>query len=83
MAILPRSAWDKREEHLNVVAKVGKWPDAYPHVVSPCLREMDKLNPDASREVPTVLDHRLLSIYAQLYKIEASAWCRNHNDWLC
>ena len=33
--------------------------------------------------MPTVLDHRLLSIYTQLYRIETSAWCRNHNDWLC
>ena len=82
VALLPYVAWEKREEHLKVVAQVGKWPDAYKEVVSPCLRKMDKLNPDAAREVPTVLDHRLLSIYTQLYRIESSAWCRNHNVWL-
>ena len=29
-----------------------------------------------------LLDHRLLSIYTQLYRIEAIAWCRTHKDWL-
>ena len=67
--------------HLRMVAGNGEWPEAYYQVVSPCLLKMDKLDPDASRAVPTVLDHRLLSIYSQLYRIEASAWCRNHNDW--
>jgi hypothetical protein len=61
LATLPLSAWRKREEHLRTVADTGKWPSAYHAVVSPCLRKMDKLNPDAARQVPTVLDHRLLS----------------------
>ena len=73
LALLPANAWEKREQYLRLVASVGKWPKAYYAAVSPYLRKMDKLGPDAARQVPTVLDHRLLSIYAQLYRIEASA----------
>ena len=29
-----------------------------------------------------VLDHRLLSVYSQLYRIEMGAWCKNHACWL-
>jgi hypothetical protein len=25
---------------------------------------------------------RLLSIYSQLYRIEAGAWYRNHGEWI-
>ena len=58
------------------------WPTAYREVSSPCLQKKDRLDPDAGRAPPTVLDHRLLSVYTQLYRIEMGAWCHNHVDWL-
>ena len=67
---------------LDLVIETGKWPDAYTQVVSPCLRKADKLNPTATEDPPGVLDHRLLSVYGQLYRIEMSTWVRNHRSWL-
>ena len=40
------------------------------------------MDPDALRFPPGVRDVRLLSIYSQLYRIEAGAWLANHTAWL-
>jgi hypothetical protein len=82
LALLPRIAWEKRKEVLDLIIENGKWPDPYLQVSSPCLRKADKLDPKATADPPGVLDHRLLSVYTQLYRIEMSAWVRNHHDWV-
>ena len=46
------------------------------------LRKYNKLDPDALRYPPNEREARLLSIYSQLYLIEAGAWYVNHRDWL-
>ena len=40
------------------------------------------MDPRASCTPPEPLDFRLLSIYPQLYRIEAGAWYKNHRDWM-
>ena len=82
LALLPADAWHERTKLLQLCARKGAWPKAYREVSSPCLRKKDKLDPNAGRAPPTVLDHRLLSVYTQLYRIEMGAWCRNHADLL-
>ena len=82
LALLPTFAWHERARLLKLCAHKGRWPSAYKEVSSPCLQKKDKLDPDAGRAPPTVLDHRLLSIYTALYRIEMGAWCKNHTDWL-
>ena len=82
LALLPTEAWHERAKLLRLCARKGAWPTAYKEVSSPCLHKQDKLDPDAGRAPPTVLDHRLLSVYTQLYRIEMGAWCKNHSDWL-
>ena len=72
----------ERAKLLRLCASQGTWPTAYREVSSPCLQKKDKLDPQAGRAPPTVLDHRLLSVYSQLYRIEMGAWCRNHAHWL-
>ena len=81
LALLPTNAWHERAKLLKLCARKGKWPTAYYDVSSPCLHKKDKLDPDAGRAPPTVLDHRLLSAYTQLYRIEMGAWCKNHTEW--
>ena len=81
LALLPRQAWAHRKRVVDLVIEEGRWPKAYHEVVSPCLRKMDKLDPKAGSEAPTVLDHSLLSIYTQLYRIEVGVWCANHQKW--
>ena len=82
LALLPVDAWHERAKLLKLCASKGAWPSAYREVSSPCLQKKDKLDPDSGRDPPTVLDHRLLSVYTQLYRIEMGAWCRNHAEWL-
>ena len=82
LALLPIEAWDARAKVLALCAEVGHWPKAYREVSSPCLHKKDRLDPEAGRAPPTVLDHRLLSVYTQLYRIEMGAWCKNHTGWL-
>ena len=82
LALIPTDAWHERARLLKLCARKGSWPSAYRYVSSPCLQKKDKLDPDAGRAPPTVLDHRLLSVYTQLYRIEMGAWCKNHTDWL-
>lgn len=82
LALLPSKAWADRAEVLRIITTKGTWPKAYTEVSSPCLRKMEKLDPEAGRDTPAVLDHRLLTIYTQLYRIEAGAWCKNHAEWM-
>ena len=78
LALLPESAWEHRRRLLDKIIEVGRWLAR----ALPCLRKADRLDPESHRNVPTVLDHRLLSVYTQLYRIEMSAWMRNHRSWL-
>ena len=40
------------------------------------------MDPDANHQPPLPLDHRLISVYSALYRVESGAWYRNHIDWL-
>ena len=82
LALLPSQAWQHRKRVLDLVIEEGRCPKAYHEVVPPCLRKFDKLDPKAGSEAPTALDHRLLSIYTQLYRIEMGVWCATHQKWL-
>ena len=82
LALLPEKAWDHRARVLQIIKRVGKWPKSYYDIISPCLRKKDKLDEEAGRAPPTILDHRLLSVYTQLYRVEMGAWCENHAAWL-
>ena len=79
---LPLYAWTQRQRVLALAHDIGKWPSDYYEVASPALRKMDKLDPSAHRSPPYPKDHRLLSIYTQLYRIESGAWYHNHKDWM-
>ena len=80
--MLPLSAWEQRVRVLNLARRLGRWASVYYRVSAPILRKVDRLDPDALRHPPTVKDVRLLSIYTQLYRIEAGAWFANHKAWL-
>ena len=82
LALLPSAAWQARARLHRAVKTKGRWPKAYYEVNSPCLRKSDRLDPEGERGAPTILQHRLLSIYSQLYRIEMGAWCHNHIPWL-
>ena len=82
LALLPEVAWHHRARMLRVIKNAGRWPKSYHDVISPCLRKKDKLDAEAGRTPPTILDHRLLSMCIQLYRIEMGAWCDNHAAWL-
>ena len=69
LSLLPLFAWRKGKILLDLIIEEGRWPDAYVEVSSPCLRKAEKLNPASTEEPPGVLDHRLLSVYTQLYRI--------------
>ena len=79
---LPREAWVQRHLLLMLIKKKGCWPKAYFRVAAPSLRKVNRLDPDALREPPQAKDVRLLSIFTQLYRIEAGAWFVNHVAWL-
>ena len=51
-------------------------------VSAPALTKIDKLDPNGDRMQVTPKTVRLLSIYTQLYRIEAGAWFVNHREWL-
>ena len=79
---LPPSAWVQRARLLELCAELGRWPDPYYRVPSPALRKYDKMDQNANHEPPLPLDHRLLSVYSALYRVESGAWYRNHISWL-
>ena len=79
---LPRQAWVQRHRLLLLVKLRGTWPTNYLRVAAPSLRKADRLDPDALRSPPSAKDVRLLSIYTQLYRVEAGAWFGNHVEWL-
>lgn len=67
---------------LAFALEIGRWPEDYYEVASPALRKMDKLDPSAHRKPPHPKDHRLLSIYSQLYRIESGDWYHKHRTWM-
>ena len=79
---LPLFAWEQRLAVLTLGRKFRRWTSAYYRVSAPSLRKYNPLDPSALRYPPGVYDVRLLSIYSQIYIVEASAWCRNHTGWL-
>ena len=79
---LPRAAWLQRHRLLLLIKSEGRWPLSYLRVSAPSLRKVNRLDPDALRSPPEAKDVRLLSIYTQLYRIEAGAWFANHVSWL-
>jgi hypothetical protein len=79
---LPPYAWHTRAILLKLCASKRRWPTSYYRVPSPALRKYDKMDANANSEPPLPLDHRLLSVYSALYRIEGGAWYRNHVEWL-
>ena len=79
---LPPFAWTQRARLLRLCATKRRWPSSYYRLSSPALRKFDKMDPNANHQPPLPLDHRLISVYAALYRVESGAWYRNHIDWL-
>ena len=79
---LPLAAWKKRKLVLDLAVELKKWPSPYYVVSAPALTKIDKLDPNGDRQQVTPKTVRLLSIYTQLYRIEAGAWFVNHREWL-
>ena len=46
------------------------------------LRKFDKKQPESDSGPPDPLDHRVLSIYSAVYRVEAGAWVRLFIPWL-
>ena len=40
------------------------------------------MDPNANHQPPLPLDHRLISVYSELYRVESGTWYRNHIEWL-
>ena len=79
---LPEAAWLPRESIIALCLRCGRWPSHYKNVVSPLLRKYDKKLPDPAAHPPKPLDHRVLSVYSAVYRVEAGAWARLFTDWL-
>ena len=70
---LPKVAWVHRKRVFRCAIKNQQFPSNYKHVTTPCL---PKKGP-ASKP----LQHRLLSIFSAIYRIEAGAWFRILYPW--
>ena len=69
-------------EATPVIDKVGSTTREDRYVASPMLRKFDKRQPESASGPPDPLDHRVLSIYSTIYRVEAGAWVRLFIPWL-
>ena len=82
MGHLPKNAWRPRTKVLKLSLTLGRRPSNDRYVASPMLRKFDTRQPDSASGPPNPLDHRVLSIYSAVYRVEAGAWVRLFVPWL-
>jgi hypothetical protein len=71
---LPYAAWVSRAEILKLAGEIGSFPQAYRTVHMAAIGKADD-----SQEP---LDHRLISLFSCLYRIEGGAWFELLAPWL-
>ena len=63
---IPLKAWESRAEVLKLAGEIGRFPEAYRTVnMAAICKADDSYDP---------LDHRLISLFTCLYRIEGGAW---------
>ena len=82
LKLLPLAAWKQWLRVLSLARRPRRWPSSYYRVSATILPKCNRLDPDALRYPSGVKEVRLLSIYFQLYRIEAGAWYANHRQWM-
>ena len=70
---LPKCAWVHRKRVLACAEKKQQFPTVYKQVTTPCL---PKKGPGSKP-----LEHRLLSVFSAIYRVEAGAWFRILYPW--
>ena len=71
---LPFEAWTSRAEVLKLAKELGTFPNAYKTVNMAAIGKADN-----SHEP---LDHRLISLFSCLYRIEGGAWFEMLTPWM-
>lgn len=73
LQMLPLSAWEVRARNIKIQEKTGEVPEAYSQVGTPMLPNI--------RKTKNKLEHRPLSIFSVLWRIESSAWYQKLKPW--
>jgi hypothetical protein len=71
---LPKMAWTSRAEVLKLSSELGRFPQSYRTVYMAAIGKTVDSN--------EALDHRLLSLFSCLYRIEGGAWFELLTPWL-
>ena len=81
---LPLEAWERRHEVLSLARRLRRHPKSYYTVSAPLIPKDIKASDDggAAHGYRTPEDHRILTIFSAIYRVESGATFRQHLPWL-